>query len=454
MTFPTARAATRVAHTRSQLRIARIRSPLSIACVTLLLLLASACANAITLYVDAGADPDPADAAPRTGALDRPYRDLQAAIDAAVDGDTLRIAAGTYEAVPREFTEGLCGNCEEHRTDVVATHGFLVSGKSLALAGSGPAETILVTNAGYGLFFEGSPSSSVSDLRITGGVRDADGMATDAGIVARRSHVTVSGVHIVGNDDRHDDVVVGIGGVMGREDADLVIVDCTISGNGWDGVALYRGATAYIADSEISYGRGAGIGVTWDASAVVLRNRISGYWKGIGSFGNSTAVVRNNEVFDNLGWGLVATGTSSMEASNNVVTRNGNCGVALWSEEATLDLSGNIITENGWRDEWVCPRVGMWLNGDAANLTATYNDVWGNVEADYLDIDDLTGVDGNLSADPRFADSLDFRLLPGSPCLGAGNTASSNPDGRPADMGSHGGPEARGIRETAGEPYE
>jgi hypothetical protein len=406
-------------------------------------------AHAAKLHVD-----DVGDGPPGTGVPSDPYRDLQFAIDAASDGDTLLILPGTYEADPVSFTDELCGNCEEHATPVPATRGFYIAGKSLTLKGSGIDVTTLVTNAGYGVYFEDSAVSSMTELTVTGGVRDEDDMATDAGIVVRRTQATIAGVAIVDNTDRHDEVVVGIGGVMGREGAEIRIVGCTIANNGWDGVALYRGATAYVADNVISDGRGAGVGVTWDASAVVLRNRIWGYWKGVGSFGNSTAVARNNDIFDNLGWGLVATGSSSMDASNNVVTRNGNCGVALWSDDATLVLTGNIVTGNGWRDEWVCPRVGIWLNGDEDNLDARFNDVWGNVEGDYLDIRNLTGSNGNVSADPRFSGTVDFRLLPGSPCLGAGDPFLSNPDGAPADMGSLGGPEARSTASATDKPLE
>ncbi len=260
--------------------------------------------------------------------------------------------------------------------------------------------------------------------------------------MARRSAVTLDNVEIADNADRADDVVVGIGGVMGREGAELVVRNCTIRNNGWDGVALYRGSTAFIADNEISAGRGAGVGVTWDATATVLRNRISGYWKGIGSFGSSRVVARNNEVFDNLGWGIVITDTSFMEAANNVIARNGNCGFALWSDEATGVFTNNIVVGNGWREEWVCPRVGVWMNGVPDNLDIGYNDVWGNAEGDYRDMEPLTGGDGNISADPSFADSLDFHLREGSPCIDAGNPMFTDPDGGPSDMGAHGGPGA------------
>jgi hypothetical protein len=390
------------------------------------------------LYVD-----DVGDGAAGIGTAADPFRDLQSAIDAAADGDILLLLPGTYEAAPVEYVEELCGNCEEHRTEVRSTRGFLIDGKALHVVGSGADVTTLVTNAGYGVLFERSAGSYVSDLRITGGRRDLDGMATDAGVVVRDGSVTLRRVEISDNTDRPEEVVVGIGGVMGRERSEIIIRDCTIRNNGWDGVALYRGATAFIADNEISEGRGAGIGITWDAAAIVLRNRISGYWKGIGTFGSSRAVVRNNAVFDNLGWGVIATGTSFMEAANNVIARNGNCGFALWSDDAAVSFTNNIVVANGWRDEWVCPQVGVWLNGDASNLSFTHNDVWGNAAGDYRDIDDLTGADGNISLDPLFADSLDFRLLSGSPAIDAGNPVFTDPDGGPSDLGAYGGPGRR-----------
>jgi hypothetical protein len=400
--------------------------------------LAAGVAQAGTLYVD-----DVGDGAAGVGTAADPFRDLQSAIETAADGDLLILMPGVYEAAPVEYLERLCGNCEEHRTGVSATRGFLVADKALHLIGSGPGATTLVTNAGYGLLFERSPGSYVTGLTITGGRRDLDGMATDAGVVVRESAVTLRDIEIVDNTDRPEEVVVGIGGVMGREGAEIFIVGNTIRNNGWDGVALYRGAVAFIADNEIADGRGAGIGITWDAAAIVLRNRISGYWKGIGTFGSSRAVVRNNAVFDNLGWGVIATGTSFMEAANNVISRNGNCGFALWSDEAIVRFTNNIVVANGWRDEWVCPQVGVWLNGDPSNLSFTYNDVWGNEAGEYREIEDLSGIDGNASFDPLFADSLDFHLLPGSPAIDAGDPIFTDPDGGPSDLGIYGGPAAR-----------
>jgi parallel beta-helix repeat protein len=376
------------------------------------------------------------------GTVAEPFGNLQYAIDRASDGDALQIAAGQYVAAPAPFLEDLCGNCLEHRTSVQATRGFLIEGKALRIQGTGAEKTVLVTGAGYGVLFLNSRGSVIEDVAITGGVRDADGRATDAAIVAKFSTVAIHHCHIRDNTNFIDSVIVGIGGIMGRENSELWIQDCRITNNSWDGVALYRGATAAISDCVIDSGRGAGIGVTWDASAICLRNRISHYWKGLGSFGTSTVVARNNAVFDNLGWGIIATGKSHLVAENNVVTRNGNCGMAIWSEESGGRILNNIVTKNGHRKEWVCPCVGLWSAGSTDGWTIGFNDIWGNVAGDFQG-PVPEQMHGRLSAEPQFADSLDFHLMPSSPCIDAGDSVLTDSDGSRSDMGIFGGPQAR-----------
>jgi hypothetical protein len=376
------------------------------------------------------------------GTREEPFRDLQVALDYAFDQDRIVILPGTYEARPDSYPEELCGNCQEHKTHVKAIRGFLIKDKALEIVGSGADTTILITKAGYGVLFDHSRGSIISDLTITGGVRDPDGNATDAGIVAKFSSVTIKNVQISGNTHQLEGVVVGIGGIFGRENSELFIFNNIIEKNGWDGIALYRGSNAFITDNLICDGRGAGIGITWDATAIVYRNQISGYWKGIGTFGDSRAVVRNNAVYDNLGWGIIVTGNSYMEASNNVVTRNGNCGMAPWSETARGVFMNNIFTENGWRKEWVCPCVGIWMNGKPENFVISHNDIWKNKEEDYKNMDDLTGKNGNISQDPLFESRTDFRLMPNSPCINSGDSTFTNQDGNNSDMGIYGGPGA------------
>jgi hypothetical protein len=280
----------------------------------------------------------------------------------------------------------------------------------------------------------------IRNLTITGGNRDDDGLATDGGIVARWSSVCIESVDIRDNNKR-DSTVVGIGGIIGREGSELKIANCQIINGGWDGVALYRGASAIVTDCLIKDGRGAGIGVTWDATCIAYRNEVTGFWKGIGSFGTSTLLARNNYVHDNLGWGMVGTGQSHLEAINNLIYHNGNCGVAPWSTEATGRIINNIISDNGWREQWVCPCVGVWNYGDWAKWEFRNNIVWNNKEGEYHDIWDQTGINGNLSVDPQIVvDSL-LQLSDDSPAWHAGDSLIYNIDGSRSHIGPRGGPQ-------------
>lgn len=350
---------------------------------------------------------------------------LQTAIDIAVDGDTILIFEGEFKALPRLYVEEECGNCSQQNTNVKATAGFIVTDKAVVIKGAGPFKTKLITNAGYGFLFQGSSGSSICNLTISGGKRDRDANATDGGIVAKNSIVHIKNVHIKDNEEYSDDTVVGISGIVGRENSELVIEKCIIRNNSWDGIALYRGASALIQENIIEQGRGVGIGITWDAKATVMKNSVSYYWKGIGIFGNSSAEVKNNIVFENLGWGIVITGSSTMEAANNVIDKNGNCGIAVWESTAVGKIYNNIITNNGWRDEWVCPQVGFWMNGNPVKVEFLYNNLWNNVMGNYRLIKDMTGLKGNVSVDPLFIPEKNYKLDPASPMNNAGSFYSN-----------------------------
>jgi hypothetical protein len=380
------------------------------------------------------------------------YSDLQAAIDEAPDGAIIVIEPGSYSAISTPFEEYQCGNCLDPATTVRASTGFVVRGKSLTISGMGSNSTELVTNAGYGIYVEDCPKVEIFDLAITGGTRDQDGSATCAGVVVRRSSVEIARCEIHDNQGDFSVTVAGVGGVMGREGAILHIHHNRIHDNSWDGVALYRGAVAQIHDNEIWNGRGAGVGITWDAEAVVIRNDIHDYWKGIGSFGNTRVGAYNNFVHDLAGWGIIATGTSDMICRNNTVIRCGNVGIAGWSEEARMEIVNNIIAFNGGQEQWVAPRVGIWMNCIEGNYKIAYNNICGNHDAavafgyqefedgtwSYLEEREFIGVDGNIADDPLLQDESS-EIGPDSPCIDAGDPETLDPDNTQSDIGATGG---------------
>ena len=54
----------------------------------------------------------------------KPYFNLQNAVDECVDGDTLIVLPGIYTLEAQYFVEELCGNCQDHKTQVIAARGL------------------------------------------------------------------------------------------------------------------------------------------------------------------------------------------------------------------------------------------------------------------------------------------------------------------------------------------
>jgi hypothetical protein len=117
--------------------------------------------------------------------------------------------------------------------------------------------------------------------------------------------------------------------------------------------------------------------------------------------------------------------------------------MAIWGEDCTGRFSNNIVSENGWRDEWVCPCVGIWNAGRLFNFDVSYNDVWNNKAGEYRDMPDPTDTNGNLKLDPKFASTDTFNLAPDSPLRDKGNPLLSDPDGTQSDVGLFGGPRSK-----------
>ncbi|MCX7835880.1 MAG: right-handed parallel beta-helix repeat-containing protein [bacterium] len=338
---------------------------------------------------------------------------LQQILQFVQPNDTIRLSKGEWKLIPSEWVDSLCGNCLDAKVMSKTTVGLKIT-TPLTILGVHWDSTILRMNAGYGIFIHAGGTVHLENLGITGGVRSADGNATDAAIVVRNSEVVIKNCRIFKNNHRIDTLVVGVAGVVGREGSKIVMEQCTIEETSWDGIALYRGASLIAKDLLIQQGRGAGIGITWDANAWIERVTVRSFWKGIGTFGNSVATVKNSVIRENLGWGLIATGTSTLVAENNAIVKNGNCGVGVWSDSCTMKLSNNLIGENGWKTQWVCPCVGLWRVG-RGTVHLRYNLFWLNDSGATKDVDwDITQDDAVPDSIPNWV-QVGNRILLESP---------------------------------------
>lgn len=306
-------------------------------------------------------------------------RTLQDALAEAGPEVRLELAPGHYYLTPEAYADPSCGNCEDPATPVEATAGLRVSGPAVHIVGASRDSVAIHTNAGYGILFDGCDGCSLRGVTVTGGIRDPDGNATDAGIVVRESTVDLREcrvAHNLGDSATVREVVVGVMGVAGREGSDTSVWDCEILKNSWDGIALYRGARATIrntlvdgidkaAGQRMGGGRGVGIGLTWDARAVVEGNLVTRYWKGIGVFVDAEAEVRGNVVEDILTWGIAywdaGQGTPVAAIEGNVVYTTGACGamIARSAPPAPGEIEGapgsfvhNFVVRTGQNDRY------------------------------------------------------------------------------------------------------
>jgi hypothetical protein len=327
------------------------------------------------------------------------------AADGSLGGDvSFVLAPGLYELQPYAAIDSACGNCSEPATSAAATVGLLISGRRIEIWGHGP-RTVIHTGAGYGLLFRRCRECLLQGVTVTGGVRDPDGNATDAGVVVQESSLRIEGCLIrdnLGDSTIVAGTVVGIMGVAGRDGADLEIVGNTIARNSWDGIALYRGARARIVDNLIDGvdkatgalvggGRGVGIGVTWNAEAEVRHNVITRYWKGVGVFVDAKATISENVIEDIVTWGVAywdaGRGRPQARIENNVIDRTGACGIAI--TRAASDgpepgcCRGNVIARTGRNAKYddpesYCRQCPVALEAVPPGFTVADNLFWSN----------------------------------------------------------------------------
>lgn len=283
---------------------------------------------------------------------------------------TILLAPGVYELTPASAIDSTCGNCVDPDTLVPITVGVIISGRNVRIEGPRAGTATIVTRAGYGLYFKDCADCELERVTITGGERDTSGAATDAAIVATRSSVSILNCVLVDNIGSAETIAtntVGIMGICGREGADLVIEQCEVLRNSWDGIALYRDARATITNNlidgvdaagvEAGGGRGVAVGVTWNGSATIERNLIKRYWKGIGAFVDADVVARGNIVEEMRTWGInvwdAGTGRPRADVERNVVYDCGACGVAITrkapyeKDEPRGRLVDNIVVHTG-----------------------------------------------------------------------------------------------------------
>lgn len=129
---------------------------------------------------------------------------------------------------------------------------------------------------------------------------------------------------------------------------------------------------------------------------------------------DAVALIENN-VLNGSQCPAVVIGTNAAAGSvviNNTITNTEGAAIVFGTSEATA--RNNLVAFN---------HVG--IDGDSTSPVVENNLVYGNL-GNYVDIDDQTGLNGNISADPLLAAAPDgYRLMNGSPAIDAGSEAAA-----------------------------
>lgn len=251
------------------------------------------------------------------------------------------------------------------------------------------------------------------------------------------------------------------GAIAGFQGCDPIITDNVILNNhaDWYGGAIHlrQWCNGLIENNHIidnNSGLGAGIHITYTSSPTVKDNLIKANTaKAFGGGGiyvmfQSNPLITNNVIMHNSslssrGGGIGVFGGSNPTIKFNTVAKNSSLlggGVHLDSGNAVLYY--NTIADNSAaRGAGVClaqqtrPTIvgniiaantdSEGIYGEANSVaTFSYNNVWGNAGGNYGGVlDNLTGLSGNISKNPRFVstDTNDFSLTAYSPCINAGD---------------------------------
>ncbi|MFN8382105.1 MAG: choice-of-anchor Q domain-containing protein [Anaerolineales bacterium] len=326
---------------------------------------------------------------------DSPCLTMNKAIQNALAGDTIYVAAGIYfgsgtEVVLINKNITLSGGWDSTFTTQNGASIIDGQGSRRGITVQYSYPTIVVT-------------STIDHFTIQNGFHSTQG----GGIHIQGGTITLSNSIVSGN------VSQWMGGGIYKASGSLTITNTTISGN--------------IAGSGGSGGGGGGIknnsGTITLNNSLVSGNTIIGGFQGSGINTFGTVTLNNSTVSGNIGGDGVGIYTnSSMFLNNTTITKNRSYGFMIQGN-GTITLKNTIVARNGGITDCyndypyggVIISLGYNLIGRGCGFTATTGDIIGSSANPVIPL--LTSLQDNGGATQTHA------LMSGSPAINAGNPA-------------------------------
>lgn len=346
---------------------------------------------------------------------------IQAAINAAANGDTVLVSDGTYQE-----------NLDFKGKAITVTS---VNGPSVTTIDGGGMGTVVTFQTSEGA------NSVLNGFKITNGFSTSQA----AGIFINNASPTITNNTITANKGCQGiGITVSFGGAL--------VQGNTISSN---------------TQSGCTGGSGGGILVNGASSGtriignVIINNSLPSAGGGISLFAAGAPLIQNNIILGNnggnQGGGITIADDASPQIVNNLIIRNTatDGGGLYWlipQSTPGILLLNNTIAENSAMTGSEVFASGFDANASIQNNVImgvagvngvfcesfngntppgfTANDVFANGAAPYGGIcPDQTGSNGNISADPLFVDTTvdNLHLQPGSPAIDQGNNTARIP---------------------------
>ena len=357
------------------------------------------------------------------------YSMIQAAINAASDGDDVVVANGTYTGDGNKNLDFL--------------------GKAITVRSeSGPEHCIIdCENNGRGFYFhsEEDGNSVLQGFTIRNGKPPGDiAGSSGGGILLEYSSPTITDCTFTGN------VATSWGGGIFISHSSPTIADCTFTGNvatSWGGGILCNHSSPTITDctfidNSSGYGAG-GIGCYFSPATIMnctLEDN-STKWGGGMCFHDAPPTIINCTFAGNVasmgGGGICCYSSSFPTIVNCTIVGNiaKNSG-GICSAHSSGPMVVNTILWN----------IGDEVFLNDASITIRYSNVQGGYEGE-----------GNIDAAPMLSNprQSDFHLLPTSPCIGAGTNIGAplfDKDGNPRPNPPNSSCDIGAYESSLGEP--
>jgi predicted outer membrane repeat protein/parallel beta-helix repeat protein len=316
------------------------------------------------------------------------------------------------------------------------------------------AESLTITDNeasgdGGGIYIDGSSDAEITDLVL----RDNTAQESGGGAFVYDGTVTVTTSEWTGNES------AGGGGALQVWSGDATLIGATVTDNaagGWGGGLYLYSADLVLADALVTGNSGTGGGGIGHSNSTTTYDNVV--------VSGNTATAGGGGVYL---YGSDATLTNLRVAGNSAAVHGGGIGAA----DTTLNLthativgntalyygggfhSGGDVTArftNATFNRNTAGDGGGGVSG-TGDIVLTFCNVWGNAPDDFFQVDDPTGVMGNVSLNPSLLDASapdpadwDLHLASASPLIDTGDGSILDPDGSPSDIGAYGGPGAAG----------